>query len=142
MTVIVWDGETLAADRQSSHQNLRRSVTKISKHGDLLIACSGTYTAAQAVKAWLVSGAEVEDFPFARVDEHTAVIAINKEGQILRFEDSPFPVVLNDKIIAEGTGRDFALGAMAMGADAAKAVEIACVYDIYSGGGIDRLKFD
>ena len=34
-------------------------------------------------------------------------------------------------------GKTLALGAMAAGADAKKAVEIACEYNLYCGGGID-----
>lgn len=142
MSVIVWDGTTLAADRQATNHNMRRTVVKISKHGDLLVGVVGDYVAAQAVKAWLVSGADIDAFPKDLVSEDASVMVVNRDGQIMRFENSPFPVMFEDKVMAEGTGRDFAMGALAAGADAVKAVEIACVYDIYCGGGIDRLTFD
>lgn len=42
-----------------------------------------------------------------------------------------------DERASWGTGKELALGAMAAGADAKKAVEIACEYNLYCGGGID-----
>ena len=39
MTVIAWDGHTLAADKRSvSGGGIARTVTKIQRHGDCLIA--------------------------------------------------------------------------------------------------------
>lgn len=40
---------------------------------------------------------------------------------------------------ALGSGREFALGAMAHGADAIGAVKIASSFDVYSGGGVQWL---
>ena len=142
MSVVVWDGKTLAADRQATNSNLRRKMCKISKHGDILIAGTGVQTSTQAVRNWVLAGAEPDKFPKSETDEHTAVWVINRNGTIVKFENSPFGIVYLDKVFAEGSGRDFALGAMFMGADAVTAVEAACTYDIYCGGGIDTLSFD
>lgn len=50
----------------------------------------------------------------------------SKGGKVLQNINYPF--------YALGSGSYFAIGAMANGADAKKAVEIACEYDIHSGG--------
>ena len=117
-------------------------MCKISRHGDILIGMTGTHTAAQAVRDWVLQGADKDKFPKDQTDEFTNVWVINRNGTVVKFENSPFGILCTDGTFAEGSGRDFALGAMAMGADAAKAVEVACVYDIYCGGGIDTLSFD
>jgi ATP-dependent protease HslVU (ClpYQ) peptidase subunit len=39
-----------------------------------------------------------------------------------------------------GSGGEFAMGAMAAGANARKAVSIACQLDYYTGKGIDTVK--
>lgn len=142
MSVVVWDGTTLAADRQATNSNLRRTMTKISRHGDVLIAGTGTQTSTQAVRSWILDGAHPEKFPHAETDDNTAVWVINRNGTIVKFENSPFGITYLDTVFAEGSGRDFALGAMSMGADAVTAVKVACMYDIYCGGGIDTLSFD
>lgn len=142
MSVIVWDGKTLAADRRATNSNLSRTTSKITKHGDLLIGSTGTYSSSQAITNWVIEGCILEKFPSSWVHEDTNVWVINRNGTVAKFEDSPFPVMYRDKVFAEGSGRDLAYGALAMGADAVKAVEVACVYDIYCGGGIDTLSFD
>lgn len=142
MSVVVWDGKTLAADRQATNGNLRRTMTKITRHGDVLTAGTGTQTSTQAMREWVLAGANPSSFPTEHVDEHTNLWVINRNGTIVKFENAPFGLVYHEKVFAEGSGRDFALGALFMGADAVKAVEAACVYDIYCGGGIDTLSFD
>ena len=91
-----------------------------------------------------MSGCKKERFPKLPNDPGNTpcLWVINRNGHIAKFEDSPYPVVYNDKVFAEGSGRDFAYGAMAMGADAVRAVEIANQYDVHCGGGVDVLTFD
>lgn len=143
MSVIAWDGVTLAADTQSSNQNLFRRVTKIWRHEDMLIAGAGAATTIQAIRNWVLGGCEPKDWPsdYITKDDNTAVWIINKSGRIAVFEGTPYPIPFEDKIFADGSGRDFALGAMAMGAGAHEAVTVACKYDIYCGGHIDTLTF-
>lgn len=40
---------------------------------------------------------------------------------------------------ADGSGGEYAMGAMAMGANARQAVQVACRFDLASGDGIDTL---
>ena len=144
MTIIVWDGKTLAADRLSVCGTLQRTMTKIQRHGDLIFGGAGVRTTLEAMRAWVVGGCVIDKFPeLPKGEEHHshAFWVINKNGTIVKFEDSPYPLKYDDPVFAEGTGRDFAYGAMAMGANAVQAVEIACKHDIYCGGGVDILTF-
>lgn len=90
MTVIAWDGKTLAADRQiTSGYTKNKRITKIRKYGNVLCGVTG---------------------------------------------ETKYP---RDERTSWGSGKELALGAMAAGADAKKAAEIACEYDLYCGGGVD-----
>ena len=74
-------------------------------------------------------------FPSPRVDDGeccTTLVVVNK-GKCVFYTASPdYPQVVADKFFAWGSGREIALGAMAHGASAYEAVEIACDLDVYS----------
>lgn len=48
--------------------------------------------------------------------------------------------VVNEPWAAIGSGQSLAIGAMEMGASAKRAVEVACKWDMYSGGEIETIK--
>lgn len=142
MSVIVWDGKTLAADRMVVSGNLKRSTTKIWRRGDMLIAGAGTAVGIQAMLEWIEDGCDKEKFPKLRDGEDVSVWVVNRSGAMAKFEDSPYPLTYMDDTWADGSGRDFAYGALAMGADAAKAVEVASHFDAFCGHGVDALSFE
>lgn len=143
MSVIVWDGRQLAADRQATSGNLIRYSTKIFREGDMLFGGAGTQTALGALRDWVLGGCKKDAFPAIPCSDGNVphLWVINRNGTILKFEDSPYPIQYTDKIFAEGSGRDFAYGAMEMGADAVRAVEVAIKFDVHCGGGVDVLTF-
>lgn len=145
MTIICWDGVTLAADRLAVSGTLGRTMTKIFRHGDMIFGGAGVLTTLEAMRAWVIGGCVFGEFPKLPKDDPdrqvTSFWVINRNGTIVKFEDSPYPLRYNDPFFADGSGRDFAYAALEMGADARRAVEIACKYDIYCGGGIDVLSF-
>lgn len=144
MSVIAWDGKTLAADKQATNGNLRRTTRKIWRDGDRLLAGVGTSSHIEALRSWVMGGLDPGAFPdqCKSEDMRASLIVITRAGKVVRFENSPFPIEYEDEIYADGSGRDFAYGAMAMGADASRAVEVACKYDVDCGHGIDTLSFD
>lgn len=142
MSVIVWDGTTLAADMLAVNGNLKRKMTKVWRKGDMLIAGAGSAAGIQAMLEWVTSGASKETFPKLRETDDVCLWVVNKNGAVAKWEDSPYPLVYHDEQWADGSGRDFAYGALAMGADAVKAVEIACQYDAYCGAGVESVSFD
>ena len=144
MSIIVWDGKTLAADRQWTSVNLIRTTTKIWRHGDILMGGAGVLTDVEALRNWVMAGLDPTKFPTLKCDNGNVpqFWVINRSGAVAKFEDAPYPLTLHDPFFAEGSGRDFAYGALAMGADAVRAVEIACQYDTTCGGGVDVLTFD
>lgn len=141
MSVIVWDGTTLAADTQCTHQNMKRTMSKIFRHGDKLVAGVGDVRSVSAVRSWLDAGMDPAKFPVLGDDDSSTVWVISKDG-LLQFERSPHPLVFADTKLADGSGRDYAMGAMAMGANAIKAVEVACQFDVYCGGEVEWMRLD
>lgn len=139
MTVIAWDGETMAADRQASIGNYTYAqIQKIFRvEGVGLVGFSGLSSAGIAVIEWLRNGAVREDYPLEDSDECT-VMVITQSKKIILF-NGPTPVIIEAPFHAIGSGCDFALASMYLGKKAVQAVEVACALDESCGNGIDSL---
>lgn len=144
MTVIVWDGEILAADKQATDDGVKRTVTKIrkvekGKFKGYLMAGSGAVSQANTMMAWFESGADPNAFPKYQEDPQLAAVLtiITPEKYILRYEYTPHPVIFEDEQYATGSGRDIAYGVMAMGGDAVSSIEIVSEYMSDCGMGVD-----
>jgi len=149
MTVIAWDGKTLAADKQATNNGLKRRVTKIHRIeipgiGVALAAFSGELAQGVLMLDWLKRGAKAEDFPTSQraKEDWSPIIVITAEHGILTYEMSPVPARIEEKLYASGSGRDYAMAAMHLGCDAIKAVQVAIDLDAYCGCGIDSLTLD
>lgn len=141
MTVIAWDGKTLAADKRAVNSGLVRTVTKIRRIGNLLCGFDGVYWAGQEMFAWIERGRNSEDFPKCQLDKDdwSGVLVIDN-GKILKYERSAIPVVYENDIMAIGSGRDFAIAAMYCGKTAEEAVGITCLFECYCGNGVDVIE--
>lgn len=142
MTCIVWDGQTLAADKLACFGDLKRTVTKIVKRNGCLLAYAGIASIGEHLADWWASGRKIDKWPNEfQKDENmqTTLWVIYPDKTVHCYECTPFPIKVEDPWFAAGSGRDFAVGAMAMGADAKRAVEIAATHCISVGGGIDTL---
>ena len=141
MSVIAWDGRTMAADKRSCIGTLIRTTTKIFRVGDALCAYAGDAAGGEEMLAWFKAGAKPADFPPGqRTDEWSGLLVVRR-GEILKYERNPYPVRFEDKCFAIGCGRDFALAAMHLGHDARTAVEVAIAFDSGCGNGIDTMEF-
>ena len=142
MTVIAWDGKTLAADKQATQSDMRRAVKKILKIKGNLLGASGDWDRAQEMFDWFAQGADREKYPWFQKedDKWVGMLVITPDRRILKYERSPIPIDFSlEGVYAFGSGRDYAYGAMAMGANARKAVLIASRYDTGCGLGVDTL---
>lgn len=68
-------------------------------------------------------------------------LVLTAKGQIFMFDDYTKWLAVNEPYHAIGSGSDYALGAMALGATTKEAVKIASKHDSYSGMGVKTLKF-
>lgn len=145
MTVIVWDGVTLAADKQATQSDLGRKVKKIRRIRGNLVGVSGQWDLAQEMFDWFAQGAKREAWPATQRtdDKWVGLLVITPRRRILKYESSPIPIDFTvERRYAFGSGRDFAYGAMAMGASAREAVLVASKYDINCGMGVDTLMLE
>lgn len=142
MTVIAWDGRTLAADKQSTVHGYAERVTKIHRvPGGLLGLCGAAYHAVQLLD-WFREGRPAGQWPAPRdPDDNADAIFVTDSAQVFSYSGrSSTPMQIESQFTATGCGRDYALAAMYLGHDARKAVEVACALDIHCGQGIDTLQ--
>lgn len=143
MTVIAWDGKMLAADKRSTHCGLARTVTKITRHDrDTLLALSGDQSVALEMLRWFKDGCSLGNFPAKARDDEATLTVVMRGGAVVMYTTGPVPAHIEDRQIALGSGRDYALAAMHLGHDARTAVEVACHFEVHCGNGIDTLEFE
>lgn len=141
MSVVAWDGKTLAADKRFVEGSMIGTCTKVARVGRALVGFAGESAMGAQMLAWYRNGAQVDKFPEQqRKSEDTcSFMVVEADGTVLSYERSPFPVKVESKHAAIGSGRDFAMAAMHLGKTSKEAVEVACALDAFCGNGIDVL---
>lgn len=128
MTVIVFDGITCAVDSGAASETTMLRVRKFWTRADELITGAGETSHVVAMAEWYLAGAKPEEFPpMVRAKQDAELVVIDSRG-VRRFEASPYAIAHGMTKCAFGGGRDFAYGALAMGATAAQAAEVACLF--------------
>jgi len=143
MTVIAWDGKTLAADKQRSFSGTTGRTTKLFRiaSGEVL-AIAGNEAMGRLLVDWYVNGANPTEWPEAQKTEDWARLVVASKSGLKYFEKFPVAIELQEPFYAFGSGMDVALGALAMGATAERAVEVASQFIDSCGGGIDAMGLD
>lgn len=140
MTIIVWDGQTLAADKRAECNGLARTVTKIRRVRGHLVGTSGNAARGVELVAWFERGADPATWPkYQENDDFVDMLVITPDGKVLKYERSAYPIHFEDKQFAMGSGRDYAMAVLSLGFYARRAVEVACEHATDCGNGIDTL---
>lgn len=142
MSIIVWDGKSLAADKQSTHVGLRSTVSKIRRlqSGEVVAWC-GTNDGGLLMAHLYERGQLIEKWPeFQKDKDDFVMFIVASHAGLVFYERNPIAQRYEQQYAAFGSGRDYAMGALAMGADARRAVEVACQFDNGCGCGIDVLE--
>ncbi|HOW46123.1 MAG TPA: hypothetical protein P5305_01545 [Rubrivivax sp.] len=139
MTVLAWDGKTLAADKQATSSGMKRTVTKVFRVGELLVGVSGDLAHGLEMVEWVRDGRKPERFPEHQRGENWCATLVIEGGRPMLYEDTPYAIINEDPVLAFGSGRDYALAAMFCGMSAAEAVRVACHFDAGCGMGIDAI---
>lgn len=144
MTIIAWDGTTLAADKQVTNCYNAKTVTKIFRIPQGLVGFAGNGYHAQALLRWLTLGAIAEGWPEKMGEDSADMLFITNDREICFYsgDNGPYYTVYEDKFVAMGSGRDYALAAMHLGHDAVTAVEVAIALDTCCGMGVDTLQLE
>ncbi|WP_460528124.1 hypothetical protein [Chitinimonas naiadis] len=137
MTTIAWDGKTVAADTQANNSGLRSRTKKLFRLSDgRTYGFTGEIQDGRVVYSWLDSG---QPEPKPVVSSGFVALLICPDGHAYTMEDKLVLLPVLEPFRAIGSGRNFAMGALAVGADAVRAVAAAISLDVYSGGEIETL---
>ena len=143
MSIIAWDGTTIAADRNVSAGDLSFPGIKLIKvtrgFENYIIGWTGDIAKGHVLRQWFVAGEKVEAWPheMQKDDKWCRLIVLAQHGLYI-YEDLPVKIWLHpdNPFMAWGSGRDFALGAMGHGATAEEAVAIANRFCATCGHGV------
>lgn len=69
MTIICWDGKTLAADRRACNGTMFRTTTKIYRANGCLVGFSGDLAFGLQMVEWIANGEAKVDFPSQQRDK-------------------------------------------------------------------------
>lgn len=145
MTCVIWDGKTLAADRESGNTYIKAfRATKISVMRGHLVGLAGNAAINMEWRAWFERGAIPEEFDgvLRDPDHYANALVITPRAEILAYQRTPYPLRPHGPWYAVGSGSEAALAVLECGFDAVKAVEIASRVCTGVGGGIDSLTLD
>ena len=143
MTTCVWTPTMVAADTMADQNCLIMPTSKIRRFNNMILMGSG-------------HSHQIEEYFFKIKNMNLAeVLALNfpdyeeeKKSPAMILVDVPNPHlawylvgsmwmrILRD-FHAIGSGRDFAMAAIALGKNAREAVELAAQFDIYTGGDVE-----
>lgn len=134
MTTIAWDGKTLAADSRATSNGMPYKAVKIFTLSDgSIFAGSGDYGQVCAIRDWLYDLENPKSKPNA--DDFAGLI-VSPRGDAFRLEAALIRLPIHEAFHAMGSGRDFAMAAMHCGRTAREAIEIAALYDVFTGGEV------
>jgi len=137
MTTIAYRDGVLATDsRVTSGDVIIGEVRKIAASGDGRIAA--VCGVAEVCQEWLSWWAGPQDADPPELDEDTGVITVEDDGVWYHTDRGRWQ--LEAEYHAVGSGRDIALGAMAVGACAVEAIEAAIKHDAMTGGRVQSLR--
>lgn len=141
MTVIVWDGKTLATDKAATDGAAQWLTTKAWYHalpveGRVILSGAGPLQTILQMRNWVLGGMLQNEFPSAQLSPHFCHFVIVSPSGLRRYEQGPLPIDHGHDKCAFGEGKDFAYGALAMGATAGQAVEIANQHSPHCGLGV------
>lgn len=138
MTTVAMRAGVIAADRQMDGHMCVGKLFRL-KSGAYL-AGAGNYDDIVEVVHWFNQGAKEDSKPAIDADDDD-LLMMHPDGKMF-WLTVPFlrPVAILDEFAACGSGSEFALGAMAAGASAKRAVEIACKFDPLTGKGVNAIR--
>lgn len=143
MTILAFDGKTFVADGLSVNGDLvvDNKFKKLYLVDGACIGIAGSAYCGLAFVKWWKDGHDPKNYPAMRED--SGCLVVYQDGTAEEYTGrTPVPIPAPSPPIAFGTGDMIALGAMAAGADARRAVEIACQLCTTCGGEIQVVTLD
>ncbi|QIG71165.1 putative HslV family peptidase protein [Rhizobium phage RHph_TM39] len=137
MTTVAYRNGILAADSLINVSGTRvGKIVKVRRINDYLVGFSGDVACSMR----FIRGFELSEFKYPVPSDMTALI-VDRKNRVMRVEGGEFFEFLRTDYDSIGSGFNFALGAMAHGANAVDAVKCAMKHDVYTGGRIMSISF-
>jgi len=135
-TVAVRDG-VMASDSASEMDGVLSKVKKMYRAKDgSIIGLAGNIGQGIAFVRWYDKKGKGEK---PDMDDAYALV-LKPTGEVISFDCTLEPFPISEPFTAIGSGAQLAMAAMLAGADAKRAVQIACKIDPHSGLGVVALK--
>jgi ATP-dependent protease HslVU (ClpYQ) peptidase subunit len=133
----------MASDSQATRGNTKSCAQKLFRRGNVVLGAVGSVDYITAFLNWWDSGQNLAKYPKCQEsDDYSIVAEAHSNGTLRIWERSPFPWTPTfAPYYAIGSGREVALGALWMGANAEQAVAAANEFAEGCGGPlqIERL---
>jgi hypothetical protein len=144
MSTIVYRAGVMASDSRAYGGGRAPVGTKAKIHrlpdGSLIGVSTTVPGQGEALALWVANGADPAKPPPGITDVKATILLVRPNGEVFYADDSLyFSGPLAGPYWAIGSGGEFALGAMEMGADPERAVEVAIKLDPWSDGAVDVL---
>jgi hypothetical protein len=142
MTVVVWDGNVLATDRQAEDGTLKWESSKAwvvssEMYGACVVSGVGYLQDIVLSREWIRRGANPDDWPlWSKGQRNNAQVVVMTRDKLFLYDGTPYPIE-REAPCAFGHGREVAYGAMYMGANAEMAVQAANKYAQHCGLGVE-----
>lgn len=139
MSVIAYDSRVIAADKRALSNGTIFTCTKLiyDEPNHSFYAGNGCLDSFMTMVYWYEHGHKIEEWPSSQSTDDWCELIVIERGEMKIYQRQPHHFTHSDTIQAFGSGKDIAIGAMEMGADAIRAAEIACLRDSGCGCGID-----
>lgn len=154
MSVIAYDGKTIAADRMATYNEFQLQAEKLFKVAPhIILGFVGEHGQGQKLISWFKNGAKPEDFPTPEEHATATLIVLTKHTKgatdpngkpICMFYPGAnnIPLEIKNTPMAWGSGAGIALGAMLAGKTATRAVELANTMADGCGMGVTTMKLN
>lgn len=132
----------MAADKRAHDGALSFPVTKIHKIGNTIVGVAGELDHCLVLLDWFRGGRDPEKWPAVQAtDNWVRLMYVLETGECYEINKVCFPIRVERRFHAIGSGAELAIASMHLGETAAGAVAIASEYDPSCGEGIDVLSF-
>lgn len=146
MTIIAYDGKSIAVDSIACNDSMKFTLNKYKLFSGEIINSlylwHGEYSLGLRLVDWHWSGGDISQWPSRQyTDAWTGLIVVHFDRDhrlidMVEYEQEPYPEPIDTPFLAWGSGEKFAMGAMAAGANAKRAAEIACELCTTCGGPV------
>lgn len=138
MTIVAWDGVTLATDSTVWKSNVAVSdFNKIVKVGDWVFSLAGVYDDYYKLEKQLKDSQELEDIDFEKLSSESEYIIFHKEDKKHYYEGLTRTKITEPTAI--GASEEYALALLQIGHNAKSAVQQSIRYHSGAGGKVRTL---